>query len=386
MMRGVQFEEVWKALYGSYATDELAQMLRTRLNVDLEDIVAPGAKKTVAFELLQAAERQGWEVDLIREAYRFNAENDPKNVGNAALLRVYEKYGLAPAVSMQLSGTEDPQVKSIAAAGFEKTIKDRLPPFDFSVFQEKMAQVEGRVCRVELGGNAAGTGFLVGPDAVLTNYHVLEDVLNGTVAAAKVTCRFDYKVLADGSRVEGTAVGLYVGLHATDWKLDFSPYSAAERTRTPEDPPPTPDELDYALVRLARRFGDEPATPKGGARAPKRGWITLGSTAPPFVPKMALMIAQHPDGKPLKLAVDTESVIAVNPNRTRVRYATSTEHGSSGSPVFDLEWNLVALHHLGDPAYDHPASYNQGVPIDLVQKRIAAQGKAEALGPEIRLA
>jgi V8-like Glu-specific endopeptidase len=92
------------------------------------------------------------------------------------------------------------------------------------------------------------------------------------------------------------------------------------------------------------------------------------------------MIAQHPDGKPLKLAIDTESVIGVNTNRTRVRYATNTEAGSSGSPVFDLDWNLVALHHLGDPAYDHPATYNQGVPIDKIRDRLARTGKAAALG------
>lgn len=92
------------------------------------------------------------------------------------------------------------------------------------------------------------------------------------------------------------------------------------------------------------------------------------------------MIAQHPDGKPLKLAVDTEAVIGVNAGQTRVRYATNTEPGSSGSPVFDLDWNLVALHHLGDPAYDHPAAYNQGVPIDKIQARIAIKGKGTALG------
>jgi hypothetical protein len=378
MMRGLQFEEVWKALYKSYSKRALGQMLLTRLSIPLDEIVPDGATKDMAFDLLRTAEMQGWEVDLIREAYRFNAENDPKNVGNVVLLQVYEKYGLAPALSMQHSGTEVPQIKSIAAAGFEKTIRDRLPPFDFAVFQEKMSQVEGRVCRVEIGGNAAGTGFLVGPDAVLTNYHVLEDILKGTSAAEKVTCRFDYKVLADGSRVEGTSVGL----HATDWKLDFSPYSAAEQTHTPDTPPPSPQELDYTLVRLARRFGEERVNPKGGTEAPKRGWLALGTAAPAFVPRMPLMIAQHPDGKPLKLAVDTESVIGLNPTGTRVRYATNTEAGSSGSPVFDLEWNLVALHHLGDPAYEHPPSYNQGVPIDLIQKRIAAQGKADALGAE----
>lgn len=134
------------------------------------------------------------------------------------------------------------------------------------------------------------------------------------------------------------------------------------------------------MVRLERRLGDEPSAPKGGEGGPKRGWLTLPSDAPVFLPKAPLMIAQHPDGKPLKLAIDTESVIGVNINRTRVRYATNTEAGSSGSPVFDLDWKLVALHHLGDPAYDHPAAYNQGVPIDKIRDRLAKTGKADALG------
>ena len=49
--------------------------------------------------------------------------------------------------------------------------------------------------------------------------------------------------------------------------------------------------------------------------------------------------------RPLKLAPDTEAVLSVNANGTRVRYANNTEPGSSGSPVFDINWNLVALHH-----------------------------------------
>jgi V8-like Glu-specific endopeptidase len=371
MMRGVQYEEVWKVLYTGYSKKSLEQMLRFRLDIDLDSIVAGGPMRDIVFDLLSQAEREGWTTDLIREAYRYNPRNPD-------LLKIYEKYGLAVGLSVQDSGAEVPQIKAISSGGFEKTIKDRLPQLDFDVWREKMTQVEGRVCRVEIGGNAAGTGFLVGPDAVLTNYHVLEAVLEGTRPATTVTCRFDYKVLADKSRVEGTVVGL----HPTDWKLDFSRYSAAEKTQTPDTPPPTPDELDYTLVRLARQLGEEPVTPKGGSEAPKRGWLTLSTPATAFTPKMPLMIAQHPDGKPLKLAVDTESVIGVNPNRTRVRYATNTEPGSSGSPVFDLEWNLVALHHFGDPAYDHPPAYNQGVPIDLIQQRIAAQGKAGILGPE----
>ena len=233
-----------------------------------------------------------------------------------------------------------------------------------------MALIERQVCRVELDGNAAGTGFLVGPDSVITNYHVVGAVLKGTTPASAVTCRFDYKVLSNGARQEGVVVKL----HATDWNVDFSPPSAAEKTQIPDVPPPTLEELDYALIRLERRLGEGPSAPKGGEGGPSRGWLVLPSETPVFLPKAPLMIAQHPDGKPLKLAIDTESVIGVNANRTRVRYATNTEAGSSGSPVFDLDWNLVALHHLGDPAYDHPAAYNQGVPIDKIRTRLTKTG------------
>ena len=368
MMRGVQFEEIWKALYTGYSRRSLEQMLRFRLNKNLDDIVGGGPMQDMVFDLLSQSEREGWTTDLIREGYLYNPRN-------ADLLRIYEKYGLAPGVSAQQAGSAVREVRSIGE-GLERTIKARLAAFDFAVWREKMALVEARVCRIEIGGNAAGTGFLVGPDAVLTNYHVLKPILDGTTPAAQVACRFDYKVLADGSRVEGVVVGL----HATEWKLDFSPNSPAEDTRNPDNPPPTAEQLDYSLVRLARRMGDESVTPKGGAAAPRRGWLAIPDVAPVFPPKMPLMIAQHPDGKPLQLAVDTESVIGVNANQTRVRYATNTEAGSSGSPVFDLDWNLVALHHFGDPACNHPVAYNQGVPIDKIRARLAQRGKASALG------
>ena len=32
-------------------------------------------------------------------------------------------------------------------------------------------------------------------------------------------------------------------------------------------------------------------------------------------------------------------------HQNRLRYQTNTEDGSSGSPVFNREWRVVALHH-----------------------------------------
>ncbi|HLL81721.1 MAG TPA: serine protease, partial [Longimicrobium sp.] len=153
----------------------------------------------------------------------------------------------------------------------------------------------------------------------------------------------------------------------------------AEKQGRPDDVPPSPDELDHALLRLDRAFGAEPADP-GNAQGEPRGWVAVPSAAPAIAPGMPIFILQHPLAQPLKLAIDTQGVQVVNPGGTRVRYATNTESGSSGSPCFDANWGLVALHHYGDPAFQHPATYNQGIPIGAIRERLRRVGKEGVLG------
>jgi len=42
------------------------------------------------------------------------------------------------------------------------------PFLDVSRFRDRLALLEGQVCRIEVGGTALGTGFLVDTDRVLT--------------------------------------------------------------------------------------------------------------------------------------------------------------------------------------------------------------------------
>ena len=173
------------------------------------------------------------------------------------------------------------------------------------------------------------------------------------------------KVLADGSRSEGAVVRL----QSANWRVDDSPYSQAEAEDQPDRELPSLDQLDYAVLRLERSVGNEAIGNNPSPGAPPRGWIKLNGQ-PPLEQGMPLLIAQHPNGSPLKLAFDTKSLIGVNGNGTRVRYATNTEHGSSGSPCFNIDWQLVALHHLGDPAWK--SQFNEGVPIGVIAKRLSA--------------
>jgi hypothetical protein len=210
----------------------------------------------------------------------------------------------------------------------------------------------------------------------------MEPVLEGTNGPTDVECVFDFKLLANG-----TTSRTPVKLHATAWQIGHSPYSKAEADGKPDQADPTADELDYALIRLADPIGAKPwaQRPNSEGGAPKRGWLKVPDAAPTLKSPMGVLIAQHPNGYPLKLGVDTDAInqaknLWLNGAKTRVRYATNTLGGSSGSPVFDLEWNLIALHHYGDPAYSHPPKYNQGVPIHLIRERLAKAEKAGVLG------
>jgi hypothetical protein len=44
-----------------------------------------------------------------------------------------------------------------------------------------------------------------------------------------------------------------------------------------------------------------------------------------------------------------------------------------------MDWDIVALHHYGDPKYLNPL-FNQGVPIELIRQHIDKAGFGNALG------
>jgi hypothetical protein len=272
-------------------------------------------------------------------------------------------------LSAQTAGTPQADSSTNAIApGLQRNVRPYLAKLDVRIWQDRLVQIERRVCRVELEGNALGTGFLVGPDTVLTNWHVFEIAKNAG-KIAQLGCRFDYVRLPNGQ----TDPGQLILLDAAG-SLDGSPYTAGEKAGNPDSPPPpTMDELDYALLRLASRVGEQQV--EGGPR----GWIALPNSVLPLPADAPILIVQHPEGTPMKLALDTQAVVGPNGNGTRIRYRTNTDPGSSGSPVFTMDWDIVALHHCGDPKWQKPL-FNQGVPIELIRRRIIKNGLEGALG------
>lgn len=112
--------------------------------------------------------------------------------------------------------------------------------------------------------------------------------------------------------------------------------------------------------------------------SPLRGWIQVTNEEYAFLPHSPLIIMQHPKGEPLKLALDTDAIISVNANSTRVTYKTNTEPGSSGSPCFNLNWDLVALHHSGDASFK--PEYNEGIPLSAILALLKQRGLRDIIG------
>jgi hypothetical protein len=84
-----------------------------------------------------------------------------------------------------------------------------------------------------------------------------------------------------------------------------------------------------------------------------------------------LYVIGYPRGGSLAFSINDN--IMVGCNAQRVHYRTATEPGSSGSPVFDKDWQVVGLHHLGKdrlPRLDNPAQQyeaNEGISIGAIQ-------------------
>lgn len=101
--------------------------------------------------------------------------------------------------------------------------------------------------------------------------------------------------------------------------------------------------LDYALLRLVpdaklpaplRTTPDLPAV-DGRARVSVIGHPNAAEIHLALEDNELLDHEGPPDGKPAVLG------------RVRVHYRTPTSPGSSGSPVFDSAWHVIALHHAG---------------------------------------
>jgi V8-like Glu-specific endopeptidase len=148
-----------------------------------------------------------------------------------------------------------------------------------------------------------GTGFLVARDLFMTNNHVIED----RPAAEQSEYQFDYQLDRHGAEVPVRTLRARAGgLFHTNVELDYTVLQLAA----------VPDDLPGLTVKAERARRDQ-----------------------------RVNIIQHPGGHYKKISMQNNFVAYADARV--IQYTTSTEPGSSGSPVFDNDFEVVGIHHGG---------------------------------------
>jgi hypothetical protein len=237
-----------------------------------------------------------------------------------------------------------------------------------------------------------GTGFLIGPSVVLTNYHVVEHMLgpntdpDGPFPSRTVddalTCHFDFSATTGR---HGSRESEY--LADEDWCLGFRRYGLKEPQNAPkfwwkEDKirnawlEALGDDLDYAVLRIA------------GAPGLQRGWYDL-TELDDLAASLGCWTFHHPNGDMLKITGGT--VHNSNFNAARVFHDASTLPGSSGGLVVNQFGRPIALHHAGHGLNVHNNNaqrqnlrpwddyINCAIPLRRIVKRLRSDGILDKL-------
>lgn len=174
-------------------------------------------------------------------------------------------------------------------------------------FLQQGVKVSRSVAYVEVRSQEAvwsGTGFMVSPNLLITNHHVLPE----QYLLTESKFRFNYQLdLNENPELHKNYVAKPNGVYC------------ANRA------------LDYALIELNGNPGDE------------WGILKIRTQIPPIDSRVNII--QHPNGLPKQIAMQNNFVKYVDDKR--IQYITSTLPGSSGAPVFNNQWEVIALHHSG---------------------------------------
>jgi V8-like Glu-specific endopeptidase len=371
-----------KALCDAYNDlQDLDSILQEHLGWKLKQIAPTNNYSNTFFEVIEYAESRSETRELLAAALIQRSRNQQllTLANQFALEPPWEHY--LPSASPQAppareASSPNPQPAQLSA---EERLERKIHALDQSLnvvqWRKQLERLERQICRVKVQKsreNIYGTGLLVGPDLIMTNYHVVKEVIDGPLSPHKVRIYFDYKLDEKNQMQDQGAVCEL----ADDWHSDHSENSDLDLQKHEHIPEVEAHKLDYALLRLKEKPG---LTPINDGSQTIRGWMELPVEAYDFQPGDALFILHHPNGDPLQLDMNTQGFQAINQNRTRVWYTTSTDYGSSGAPCFNLKWQLVAIHQSGDPEYHQAAAYNQGIPLATIYAFLQKRGKGSLL-------
>lgn len=169
------------------------------------------------------------------------------------------------------------------------------------------------------GKGAVATGFLVSENVVMTNHHVfpVDSVQEFEAFATNPTIEFNFAYDIDGNRPEPIVFAL----------------DPARLLHTSKP-------LDMALISVH-------STDKSGAHSLKdQGYLVLNPTLGKAGVGDFATIIQHPEGREKQIAIRKNEIVNID-QPDAILYVSDTARGSSGAPVFNDQWQVIALHSAG---------------------------------------
>jgi len=163
------------------------------------------------------------------------------------------------------------------------------------------------VCRV-VSPVGLGSGFIVGSGVLITNNHVLESAEQAKLASVE----FNFEEDENGKLCPVTSYTLDPSQFATNEQLDCTAAKIVQGNKS------------IALSTWGRLTAELQKRPEIGDH---------------------VTIIQHPHGGLKQIGLTSNQV--VNVFEYRLQYMTDTLPGSSGSPVFNDDWCVIAIHHAG---------------------------------------
>jgi endonuclease G len=223
-----------------------------------------------------------------------------------------EAFGVAPGGALEAVEAVDPVLERIIGS-------NNLLGIAFLEAGTTVAHTVGRIhINSQFQALGFGTGFLVSPRLLLTNNHVLPSREGARFSVVE----FHFQNGVDGRPLTSHMFELQPDVFfATHPALDFTLVAVAERSRANGGAAPVPL-ARFGFNRLSR----------------EQGKILIGEL---------INVIQHPDGKPKQIALQQNELI--DRLDDFLHYQTDTAPGSSGSPLYNNQWEVVGLHHSGVP-------------------------------------
>jgi V8-like Glu-specific endopeptidase len=203
-------------------------------------------------------------------------------------------------------------------------------------FLEQGSKAAKSVCKIRVKNKYSkeyevGTGFIIKDNILVTNHHVISNIEE----ANSSEFIFNFELSIKGNPLEKK---IYYADSETLFKTDK--HSDLTIIKIKDNPNKLFNFISFSDLEI--KVGD-------------------------FV-----NIIQHPDGDYKKIALYHN--IVVFKDNDIIQYLTDTNYGSSGAPVFDSDWKVIAIHHKGgfltEPNKKDIFFRNQGINANKIKKML----------------